>query len=55
MAYNKDELLKQAKKAIVINKLHFIEDIIAALPCDKTTFYRLFKKGQRFKRKYHRN
>ena len=44
MAYDKGELLEQAKKAIIENSLHFIEDIVAALPCDKTTFYRQFKK-----------
>ena len=44
MAYDKDELLKQAEVAIKEKKLHFIEDIIACLPCDKTTFYRKFQK-----------
>lgn len=44
MAYDKKELFEQAKEAIKINELHFIEDIVASLPCDKTTFYRQFKK-----------
>jgi len=43
MAYNKQEIYKQAEKAIKDNNLFFIEDIVAWLPCDKTTFYRLFK------------
>lgn len=42
MAYIKEELFEKAKEQITINRLFFIEDIIAYLPCDKTTFYRLF-------------
>lgn len=34
--------MKQAKEAIEKNKLFFIEDIVAYLPCDKSTFYRYF-------------
>ena len=43
MAYNKKKIFKQAQEMIVKHKLFFIEDIIAFLPCDKTTFYRFFK------------
>jgi len=42
MAYNKSKIYEQAKQAITDNNLFFIEDIVAFLPCDKTTFYRFF-------------
>jgi len=42
MAYDKLEIFKKAKEVTVKNKLFFIEDIVAFLPCDKTTFYRFF-------------
>lgn len=40
--YNKNKIFEQAKTEIVKNNLFFIEDIVAFLPCDKTTFYRFF-------------
>ena len=40
--YKKSELFEQAKDAITKNNLFFIEDIVAWLPCDKTTFYQYF-------------
>jgi hypothetical protein len=43
MAYNRKKIFEQAKEVTVKNKLFFIEDIVAFLPCDKTTFYRFFK------------
>ena len=43
MAYDRKKIFEQAKDAIVKNKLFFIEDIVAFLPCDKTTFYRFFE------------
>lgn len=43
MAYDKQKILEQAKEMIVKHKLFFIEDIVAFLPCDKTTFYRFFE------------
>lgn len=43
MAYDKQKIFEQAKEVIVKNKLFFIEDIVAFLPCDKTTFYRFFE------------
>ena len=43
MAYDRKKIFEQAKEAIVKNKLFFIEDIVAFLPCDKTTFYRFFE------------
>ena len=45
MAYNKNKIFKQAKESIVKNKLFFIEDIVAYVPCGKTTFYELFPLG----------
>ena len=43
MAYDKKKIFEQSKEVTVKNKLFFIEDIVAFLPCDKTTFYRYFK------------
>ena len=40
--YDKKELIITAKKAIKENNLFFVEDIIAWLPCGKTTFYEYF-------------
>jgi hypothetical protein len=42
MAYDKSKIYQQAEEAIKKNNLFFIEDIVAFLPCDKTTFYRFF-------------
>ena len=42
MAYKTEDLLKTAKEAIIKNRLIFIEDIIAFLPCHKSTFYEHF-------------
>ena len=43
MAYDRVKIFEQAKEMIVKHKLFFIEDIVAFLPCDKTTFYRFFE------------
>jgi hypothetical protein len=43
MAYDKNKIFEQAKEVTVKHKLFFIEDIVAFLPCDKTTFYRFFE------------
>jgi hypothetical protein len=43
MAYNKKKLFQQSLAAIKENNLYFIEDVVAFLPCDKTTFYKHFK------------
>jgi hypothetical protein len=43
MAYDRLKIFEQAKEVIVKHKLFFIEDIVAFLPCDKTTFYSFFK------------
>jgi len=42
MSYKTSTLKKQIIKAIEDNKLIFIEDIIAHIPCSKTTFYEHF-------------
>lgn len=42
MAHDKDKLFEQAKEVTLENKLFFIEDIVAFLPCSKTTFYEKF-------------
>ena len=42
MAYDRDKIFKQAQDVIREHNLFFIEDIVAWLPCDKTTFYRFF-------------
>ena len=39
MAYNKEELYKQAIEQIREHKLYFTEDVIAYLPCGRTYFY----------------
>jgi len=43
MAYSKAKLYKQSEEAIEKHSLIFIEEIVAFLPCDKTTFYKYFK------------
>ena len=42
MAYNKEELYKQAIEEVKKHKLYFIEDLIGFLPCSKTTLYDYF-------------
>ena len=42
MAYVTLELYQKAEKAIKQHNLFFVEDIVAFLPCDKTTFYKHF-------------
>jgi hypothetical protein len=39
MAYDTKELEQQAIQAIDANNLCFIEDVVAAIPCSKPTFY----------------
>jgi hypothetical protein len=45
MAYNRAEIFEKAKKVIVKNKLFFVEDIVAFLPCSKSTFYEFYPDG----------
>lgn len=42
MAYDRQIIFQQAQAAIRDHNLFFIEDVVAFLPCDKTTFYRHF-------------
>jgi hypothetical protein len=42
MAYDRKKIFEQAKEVIVKNKLFFVEDIVAFLPCGKTAFYEFF-------------
>ena len=42
MAYDKEKLHKQALEVIEKNRLFFIEDVVAYLPCSKPTLYDLF-------------
>lgn len=42
MAYKTAELFEKSIKAIEENELYFIEDIVAYLPCHKSTFYEHF-------------
>ena len=42
MAYDRLKIYEQAQSVIKEHNLFFIEDIVAFIPCDKTTFYRFF-------------
>lgn len=42
MAYDKEKIYNQALETIQENKLFFIEDVVAYLPCSKATFYDFF-------------
>lgn len=42
MAYDRKKIFQQAKEVIVKHKLFFIEDIVAFLPINKSTFYEFF-------------
>lgn len=39
MAYDTEKLKKKAIEAIKEHRLFFIEDVVAYLPCDRSTFY----------------
>ena len=45
MAYDRLKIFEQAKEMIVKHKLFFVEDIIAFLPCSKSTFYEYYPDG----------
>jgi len=45
MAYDRKKILEQAKTAIKENNLFFVEDIVAFIPCTKTTLYNFFPAG----------
>jgi flagellar biosynthesis regulator FlbT len=42
MAFDRDKIYQQAQTAIKENNLFFIDDIVAWLPCGKSTFYEMF-------------
>lgn len=42
MAYDRQIIFQQAQAAIRDHNLFFIEDVVAFLPCGKTTFYEFF-------------
>jgi type II secretory pathway component PulL len=41
-AYDPDKIKEQALEAIKKHRLFFIEDVVAYLPCSKSTFYEYF-------------
>lgn len=45
MAYDKVEIFNQAKRVTQENNLFFVDDIIAYLPCSKSTFYEFYPDG----------
>lgn len=45
MAYNKKKIYEQAAEAISKNNLFFIEDVVAFIPCSRSTFYDYFPDG----------
>lgn len=45
MAYDREEIFEQAKTATEENNLFFVDDIIAYLPCSKSTFYEYYPDG----------
>lgn len=45
MAYDTKKLFEQAKEAIEKHNLFFIEDIVAFVPCARSTFYDRFPDG----------
>jgi len=42
MAYSRKKLYEQAMRVIEERNLFFIEDVVAFLPCDRSTFYAKF-------------
>ena len=42
MAYDKEQIYKQAEEQVKTNNLFYIEDIVAFLPISKTTFYEFY-------------
>jgi hypothetical protein len=51
MAYNTEDLFNTAIEQIKKNKLFFIEDIIAFMPCAKSTFYEHFPNESNYYKK----
>lgn len=45
MAYDKQKIFEQAKEVSEKNKLIFVDEIPAFLPCSRSTFYSYFPEG----------
>jgi hypothetical protein len=45
MAYDRVKIFEQAKEVIVKHKLFFVDDIVAFLPCSKSSFYEFYPDG----------
>ncbi len=45
MAYDRKKIFEQAKEMIVKHKLFFVDDIVAFLPCSKSSFYEFYPDG----------
>lgn len=45
MAYDRIKIFEQAKEMIVKHKLFFVDDIVAFLPCSKSSFYEFYPDG----------
>ncbi len=45
MAYDRRKIFEQAKEMIVKHKLFFVDDIVAFLPCSKSSFYEFYPDG----------
>lgn len=45
MAYDREEIFEQAKRVTKENNLFFVDDIIAYLPCSKSSFYEFYPDG----------
>jgi len=45
MAYDRAKIFEQAKEMIVKHKLFFVDDIVAFLPCSKSSFYEFYPDG----------
>ena len=45
MAYDKAKIYQQAQEAVKNNNLFFIDDIVAWLPCARSTFYEYYPDG----------
>jgi len=45
MAYDRLKIFEQAKEMIVKHKLFFVDDIVAFLPCSKSSFYEFYPDG----------
>ena len=45
MAYDRAKIYQQAQEAVKNNNLFFIDDIVAWLPCARSTFYEYYPDG----------